>query len=174
MRKQLTAIALVLLLAAVVAGEVQSASKLVVTVRIDQGVTIRHPNPPPGDAGDRFSVDLTLFTIKPDFDAAANKRVGNMNFSYILHGSCSDVGTDCKGTVDITTVTKLPGGTITAVNIGGPIRQPFIVTITQRHRSVRRRSGEHRDCPRRREEDHLHHQAALARRAAGATNPVAV
>ena len=129
MRKQLTAIALVLLLAAVVAGEVQSASKLVVTVRIDQGVTIRHPNPPPGDAGDRFSVDLTLFTIKPDFDTAANKRVGNMNFSYILHGSCSDVGTNCKGTVDITTVTKLPGGTIKAVNFGGPIRQPFIVTI---------------------------------------------
>jgi len=87
MAKRLTALTLVLLLAAVAAGEVQSASKLVVTVRIDQGVTIRHPNPPAGDAGDRFSVDLTLFTIAGDFNAAPNTRIGNMNFSYILHGS---------------------------------------------------------------------------------------
>ncbi len=129
MRKRLATLALVLLVAAAAAAEGQSKSKLVVTLRIDQGVTIRHPNPPPGDPGDRFSVDLTLFTINADFDASPNKRIGNMNFSYILHGTCSDFGTNCKGTVDITTVTKLPGGTITAVNNGGPIRQPFIVTI---------------------------------------------
>ena len=104
-------------------------SKLSITLRIIQGVTVRHPHPPEGDAGDVFSVDLTLFTIKNDFDTAPNTRVGNMHFSYLLHGTCSDAGTGCKGTVDIETTTKLPGGTLTAVAKGTPIRQPFVVAI---------------------------------------------
>jgi hypothetical protein len=44
---------------------------------------------------------------------------------------CSVSGNGCKGTVDITTTTKLPGGTITAVVKGTPIRQPFIVKINK-------------------------------------------
>lgn len=131
--KRLIAVALVLLLAAAAAAESQSASrasKLTVTLKIIQGVTTRHPNPPAGDAGDRFSVDLTLITINGDFDTVPNTRVGNMNFSYLLHGTCAVVaGAGCKGTVDIKTMTKLPGGTITAVGNGVPIRAPFIVTI---------------------------------------------
>jgi len=133
MKKRLAALTLVLCLAgAAVAAAGQSAakpSKLVVTLRITQGVTIRHPHPPAGDAGDVFSVDLTLFTTGSDFDAAPNTRVGNMNFSYLLHGSCSVAGNGCKGTVDIDTMTKLPGGTITAGTKGVPIRQPFVVGI---------------------------------------------
>ena len=100
-----------------------------ITLRIIQGVTVRHAHPPDGDSGDVFSVDLTLLTIKNDFDAAPNTRVGNMNFSYLLHGSCSVAGNGCKGTVDIDTMTKLPGGTITATTKGTPIKQPFVVAI---------------------------------------------
>jgi hypothetical protein len=138
---RLAALLLVLLVAAVAVGAGQGArqasdaaeaskvSKLNVTLRIIQGVTIRHPHPPEGDAGDVFSVDLTLFTIKNDFDTSPNTRVGNMSFSYLLHGTCSVAGNGCKGTVDIETKTKLPGGTITAVAKSTPIRQPFVVAI---------------------------------------------
>ena len=130
--KRLAVLGLVLLIAAVAAGAGQGAhkaSKLSVTLRIIQGVTLRHPGPPEGDAGDTFSVDLTLYTIRDDFDAAPNTRVGNMNFSYLLHGSCSISGNGCKGTVDINTTTRLPGGTILAGVKGTPIRQPFVVAI---------------------------------------------
>ena len=133
MKKRLAALTFVLCLAvATGAAAGQSAgkpSKLVITLRITQGVTVRHPHPPTGDAGDVFSVDLTLFTTANDFDAAPNTRVGNMNFAYLLHGSCSVAGNGCKGTVDIDTMTKLPGGTITASAKGVPIRQPFVVGI---------------------------------------------
>ena len=139
--KRLVVLALVLSVAAVSVGAAQSsraadrgkaakkASKMNITLRIIQGVTFRHPSPPEGDAGDTFSVDLTLFTIKDEFDAAPNTRVGNMKFSYLMHGSCSVQGNGCKGTVDITTTTKLPGGTLNAGIKGTPIRQPFVVAI---------------------------------------------
>jgi hypothetical protein len=52
-----------------------------------------------------------------------------MSFSYLLHGSCSVSGNGCKGTVDIDTMTKLPGGTLTAVAKRTPIKQPFVVAI---------------------------------------------
>jgi hypothetical protein len=145
MIKRLVTLGFVLALAAAVVGAGQSAgkpgaahgtaktngaSKMNITLRIIQGVTVRHPHPPDGDSGDVFSVDLTLLTIKPnDFDSAPNTRVGNMSFSYLLHGSCSVAGNGCKGTVDIQTMTKLPGGTITAIAQGTPIKQPFIVRI---------------------------------------------
>ena len=111
------------------AGVKQNASKMNLTLKIIQGVTVRHSHPPEGDAGDVFSVDLTLLTVKNDFDAAPNTKVGNMSFSYLLHGSCSVAGNGCKGTVDIETMTKLPGGTITAIAKGTPIKQPFVVAI---------------------------------------------
>jgi hypothetical protein len=130
MKQRLAALSLVLFLAAPAAAGSQSESKLNVTLRIIQGVTQRHPHPPEGDVGDVFSVDLTLFTLNDgDFDAAKSTRVGNMNFSYLLHGSCSVVGTSCRGNTDITTVSKLPGGTITAVGNKVPIRTPFVLTI---------------------------------------------
>lgn len=138
MIKRLATLGLVLALAAMAAGAGQSArtaaggqkaSKMNITLKIIQGVTVRHPHPPAGDSGDVFSVDLTLLTINNDFDAAPNTRVGNMSFSYLLHGSCSVAGNGCKGTVDIETTTKLPGGTITAEAKGTPIRQPFVVSI---------------------------------------------
>jgi hypothetical protein len=131
-RRLLTLTFVLCLAAAAVAGAGQGAgkpNKLTLTLRITQGVTVRHPHAPAGDAGDVFSVDLTLFTTQNDLDVPANTRVGNMSFSYLLHGSCSVGGNGCKGTVDINTMTKLPGGTITANSIGAPIRQPFVVAI---------------------------------------------
>ena len=135
MIRRVTILGLVLALAAtaVAAGQgargSHQASKMNITLKILQGVTVRHAHPPDGDAGDVFSVDLTLVTVKNDFDAAPNTRIGNMSFSYLLHGSCSVAGNGCKGTVDIDTMTKLPGGTITAVAKGTPIKQPFVVSI---------------------------------------------
>jgi len=133
--KRLVTLGFVLVLAAGIVGAGQGsngghkANKMSITLRIIQGVTQRHPHPPAGDAGDVFSVDLTLLTVKNDFDSAPNTRVGKMNFSYLLHGSCSVAGNGCKGTVDIETTTKLPGGTITANAKGTPIRQPFVIGI---------------------------------------------
>jgi hypothetical protein len=134
MKRRLVSLTFVLCLAiAAVAGAGQGAgkpNKQTLTLRITQGVTVRHPHAPAGDAGDVFSTDLTLFTTTDDLDVGPNKKVGNMSFSYLLHGSCSSVvGNGCKGTVDINTMTKLPGGTITATSIGVPIRQPFVVAI---------------------------------------------
>ena len=135
MIKRFAILGLVLAFAAtaVAAGQgarsAHKASKMNITLRIIQGVTVRHPHAPEGDSGDVFSVDLKLLTIKNDFDAAPNTKVGIMSFSYLLHGTCSVAGTGCKGTVDIETTTKLPGGTINAVAKGTPIRQPFVVTI---------------------------------------------
>ena len=75
MKKRSRTLALVLCLAvAAVAGRADSAqpSRASCASRSGslQGVTIRHPHPPAGDAGDVFSVDLTLFTTGNDFDAA--------------------------------------------------------------------------------------------------------
>jgi hypothetical protein len=130
--KRLTVFLLVLLVAAAAVAPGQGArgaSKMTVTLRIIQGVTQRIQAPPDGDAGDTFWVDLTLFTTKNDFNAAPNTRVGHMRFSYLLHGSCAANGNGCSGTVDITTTSKLPGGTLTASIKGTKIRQPFVVKI---------------------------------------------
>jgi hypothetical protein len=129
--KRLVLIGLVVLLAGAVAAPSQSksAANIQVTLKITQGVTERIPHPPDGDAGDVFSVILTLFAIKPEFGMPAEARVGQMTFSYVLHGKCSATGTGCKGTVDVQTRSKLPDGTITAAASGLPIRAPFIVSI---------------------------------------------
>ena len=130
--KRLSLIGLVVIVAAAVAapGQSTSSANINVTLKITQGVTERIPHPPDGDAGDVFSVVLTLFAIKPEFGMPADARVGQMTFSYVLHGKCSaKFGEGCKGTVDVQTRSKLPDGTITAAANGLPIRAPFIVSI---------------------------------------------
>ena len=122
-------IGLVAFLAAAASAQGQRAGNVVVTLRITQGVTLRHPHPPAGDAGDLFSVVLSLYNTTAEFGKAADAPVGNMTFSYTLQGSCSSAGGSCKGTANIQTVTKLPGGTITANGDKVPIRVPFIVTV---------------------------------------------
>jgi hypothetical protein len=125
-------VGVVALLAVAVAapGQSKSSANINVTLKIIQGVTERHPHPPDGDAGDVFSVVLTLFAIKPEFGMPAEARVGRMTFSYVLHGKCSaKFGEGCKGTVDVQTQSKLPDGTINAAAKDLPIRAPFVVSI---------------------------------------------
>ena len=83
MRRPLTALALVAILAATTAAGAESSHRSVVkfTVKISQGPTFRHPNPPDGDAGDVFSTTLTEFATGSLFGKAAGTKVGSMSFS---------------------------------------------------------------------------------------------
>jgi hypothetical protein len=132
-RLLLFAVAIASLLTASVAAEGQSRSSanIQATVKITQGVTKRIPHPPDGDTNDVFSVVLTLFAIKPAFGKTEDQRIGDMTFSYVLHGKCGSFGEGCKGTVDVQTRTRLPDGTLTAIGNALPIRAPFIVTINK-------------------------------------------
>jgi hypothetical protein len=128
-RLVLALVAVVTLGAVTPAAAPSPAQQLSITFRIDQGVTERHPHPPAGDAGDVFSVVLTLLTIEPAFGKPADTRVGRMVFSYVLRGTCSAGAGGCTGTTDVRTVTTLPGGTITATGTKLPIRTPFVVAV---------------------------------------------
>lgn len=132
MRRPLTAILLAGALAAAFAGSAQPAhhSVLKFTVRITQGPTFRHPHPPPGDAGDVFSTTLTEFTTSSIFGMGEGKKVGSMSFAYVLHGSCSSAAAGCTGNSDITTLTTLPGGTLSAAKKAVPFsRAGFVLPI---------------------------------------------
>jgi len=130
-RRTLTALALVGLVASCLAfaADAKRTGAINMTLKISQGPTFRHPHPPDGDANDQFSTTLTLFTIGNQFDKPDNSRVGSMTFAYVLHGTCSSTGESCRGTADIDTSTKLPGGTITASGKAIPLRVPFVVPI---------------------------------------------
>jgi hypothetical protein len=132
MRRSLTALALVALLAAATAGSARPAhhSVLKFTVRISQGPTFRHPHPPAGDAGDVFSTTLTEFATSTIFGTGGGKKVGEMSFSYVLHGTCSSTAAGCSGNSDITTVTTLPGGTLSAARKAVPFSKAgFVLPI---------------------------------------------
>ena len=122
------AVGLVSLLIAAASAEGRTTGKVEATLRITQGVTVRHPHAPAGDAGDVFSVVLSLFNTTPEFGKAADAPVGNMTFSYTLPGSCSATGGVLQRHGEHPTVTKLPGGTILAGGSKVPIRTPFLVT----------------------------------------------
>ena len=104
---------------------------MVFTVRLIQEATYRHPHPPDGNAGDVFSTTLRLFAIGPLFGKPDKSYVGTMSFSYTFQGACSSAGVGCKGTTNLDTLTKLPGGTLTAngknVSLG---RLPYVVPIS--------------------------------------------
>jgi len=131
MRRTLIAAALLALVAASLsfAADAKRTASINMTLKITQGPTFRHPHPPDGDANDQFSTTLTLFTIGSQFDKPDNSRVGAMTFAYVLHGTCSSTGESCRGTADIDTSTRLPGGTITAGGKAIPLRVPFVVPI---------------------------------------------
>jgi hypothetical protein len=52
-----------------------------------------------------------------------------MEFTWKLHGLCSSSTASCSGTADLTTVTKLPGGTISAAGTNLSVAKGFIVPI---------------------------------------------
>jgi hypothetical protein len=106
----------VLLLAGALATTAMGAVKhLVFKVSIVQEATYRHPHPPPGDAGDTFSTMLRLNAIGAVLGFPDGTPMGTMSFTWgPLNGSCSTAAAGCSGTTNIATVTRLPGGTITA------------------------------------------------------------
>jgi hypothetical protein len=125
----LTALAALVAACASLAAEAKPGPTTTFTLKISQGPTFRHPHPPDGDANDQFSTTLTLFTIGSMFDKPDNTKVGAMTFAYVLHGTCSSTGESCRGTADITTSTRLPGGTISASGKAIPLHVPFLVPI---------------------------------------------
>ena len=113
-RKLLPLLAVVSLLVPATAGATHHGTAETLTFRIFQTATIRTAQPPAGDAGDIFTTMLILYNSTDQLGKKTGATVGNMKFSYTLQGSCSTTGSGCKGTADITTVSKLPGGTISA------------------------------------------------------------
>ncbi len=127
--RRLTLVVLALLLGAVVPAQGQSTRSLVLNFTIIQQATQRHVHPPAGDAGDVFSTTLVLINVGVQFGRAPGAHVGTMAFAYTLSGSCGTTG-GCIGTTDITTLTKLPGGTITAASKKVPLgARPFVVQV---------------------------------------------
>jgi hypothetical protein len=116
----------------VFAGQASSAKKtLTLRLAIQQHGTTREPHPPLGDAGDLFTTTLLLNNTVAALEKPAKASVGAMIFKYILHGTCST--TDCNGaTADITTISRLPGGTVTAAENGVKLgRPPIIIPIVK-------------------------------------------
>jgi hypothetical protein len=129
-RRFVTVAGLLALLAATLPAAGETTTSLSFTVRITQGITFRHPHPPEGDAGDVFSTTLTLFATDEQFGKPKNAKLGTMTFTWDFRGACSSTGAGCKGTSDMDTITKLPGGTITADGKDVPLSHlPFLVPI---------------------------------------------
>jgi hypothetical protein len=98
-----------------VAPAVGAVRHLAFKVSVVQEATYRHPHPPPGDAGDTFSTTLRLNAIGTVLGFPDGTPMGAMSFTWgPLNGSCSTAAVGCSGTTTITTLTRLPGGTITA------------------------------------------------------------
>jgi hypothetical protein len=95
-------------------GQGKSAGTLAFKVSLVQEATYRTPHPPEGNPGDIFSTTLRLYAVGPLFGKPNRAFVGTMLFSYTFQGSCSSAGAGCTGTTNLNTLTRLPGGTITA------------------------------------------------------------
>ena len=115
----------------VMAGQARPAAHtLVLKLAIQQHGTTRTPHPPVGDAGDVFTTTLLLNNTVAALGKGPGASVGAMLFSYVLHGTCSTES--CAGAnADISAVSRLPGGTLTAaankVQLGHP---PIVIPIT--------------------------------------------
>ena len=101
------------------------------TLSIVQHGTTRTPHPPLGDQGDVFTTTLLLNNTVAALGKPAKASVGAMTFQYVLHGQCSTES--CAGaTADITAISRLPGGTITAIDDGVKLgRPPILVPIVK-------------------------------------------
>jgi len=126
-----------LLLAAAVAavfaaaGPAQATKRsLRFTVKLVQEETLRH-HISSAQSNDTFSTTLRLFAIGEEFGVKDASRVGTMAFAWgPLKGHCSNHSAGCQGTTDISTVTQLPGGTITAGGKNISLSGGIVVPIT--------------------------------------------
>jgi hypothetical protein len=135
MRRYLLPTVLGLTLFGVVAGAGQAVNSpghghITFTVSLIQEATIRHPHPPAGDAGDTFSTTLRLNALGNALGYPPGTPMGIMAFTWgPLNGSCSTNAASCSGTTNILTLTKLPGGTITANGLNVSLSKGIIVPI---------------------------------------------
>ena len=103
---------------------------LVFKVRLIQEATYRHSHPPAGDPGDTFSTTLRLFAIGDVLGFPNNTPMGTMAFTWgPLNGACSTAAAECSGTTNLQTVTRLPGGTITANGTNVSLSKGLVVPI---------------------------------------------
>ena len=99
-------------------------------VTLVQEATVRHPHPPAGDAGDTFSTVLKLNAVGTVLGHPNGTPMGSMAFTWgPLKGSCSSNAPECSGTTNILTLTKLPGGTITANGINVSLANGIILPV---------------------------------------------
>ena len=138
MRRYLIPLVFALALAGVlaVAGQAQRQSRslkggpLTFKVSLIQEATYRHANPPPGDPGDTFSTTLRLNAIGNVLGFPQGTPMGTMSFLWgPLKGACSSSAASCEGTTNIQTVTRLPGGTITAGGKNVSLASGIVVPI---------------------------------------------
>ena len=120
-----------LTLAASIAATGQGAKgPLTFKVTLVQEATVRHPHPPAGDPGDTFSTVLKLNAIGTVLGFPNGTPMGTMSFTWgPLNGACSSNAAQCNGTTNILTLTKLPGGTITANGINISLAKGIILPV---------------------------------------------
>ena len=127
-------VTLLVVLALVLAGSAQATPtghSETLTLTIIQHGTTRTPHPPLGDDGDVFTTTLLLNNTVAALGKPAKASVGSMSFQYVLHGKCSTES--CAGaTADIVAISRLPGGTITAIDNRVKLgRPPILIPITK-------------------------------------------
>lgn len=131
MRRLLIVISLALSLAVVIPAQGRTEKSLVLQFDITQEATLRHAHPPAGKTGIYLSTTLLLDNSVSQLGYGPGARVGSMSFQYVINGSCGTAGPGgCAGTTDMWTVTRLPGGTISAASNRFPLgKRPFVVQV---------------------------------------------
>jgi hypothetical protein len=99
-----------------------AAQKSQITARLIQEATWHLPD-------QTYQTQLRLFAISPTLGKNTGQFLGTMEFTWKLYGTCSSSSASCSGTADLTTVTKLPGGTISAAGKKISVSKGFIVPI---------------------------------------------
>jgi hypothetical protein len=132
-RRVLSLLAVVLLASMLtVPGAVAKTRTLTFSVRLIQEQTVRHHKASNGSdlAHDTFSTQLRLYAIGTVIGFPDNTPMGTMEFNWgPLSGNCSSQAAGCSGTTNISTFTKLPGGTITAGSPHVSLSKGIIVPI---------------------------------------------
>ena len=131
MRRYLIPSILALALAASLVATGQGVKgPLTFKVTLVQEATYRHPHPPDGDPGDTFSTTLRLNAIGTVLGFPNGTPMGTMKFTWgPLKGACSSNAAECSGTTNILTLTRLPGGTITANGINVSLSKGIIIPV---------------------------------------------
>jgi hypothetical protein len=85
----------------------QAATRSQIKVRLIQESTYQLPH-------HTYQTTLRLFALGTTLGFPDGTPLGTMRFTWQLSGSCSTTEAKCTGTASIATLTKFPGGTISA------------------------------------------------------------